>query len=824
MKKIIVLALLLIRLQSQGTIHHIPADYPTIQAGINASSPGDTVLVSPGTYRENITFMVKGIHLASLFLVTGDTSYISHTIIKANQSGCVVGFFNGTESNTMLTGFTITWAMSGGGIGCYYANPTVSDVILTVNTSYQGGGICLTNSNPILRNLTIKNNYAHEQGGGIFCDRSNPVMLNVTISNNTANDGAGMYCNYSAPVVTNLDVHGNTASNSGGGLALDHSDIILTSSRVTGNHAKLGGGIYQASSSPMFSTVVTRDNQAVNGGGFYLTGTGNPLFQLNSVSGNTATGAGGGFYFLGSNATFSPSLLNSVFSNRSPLGNDFRQGYEQPVVTVPLDTFTVLYPTDYYAEPLQGFNITPQHFLVSQVEADLFVDPSGSDTNSGLSGLAPLKTLNSALSRLRLDSTRRFTVRLADGIYSPAATGEAYPVNLPEYASLEGASRAGVILSRDTYGDIVQLWNNRYNRVSGLTLLEGGLFCMYSDPRLEGVDFIGTLSDTNVTFQGGGIYLSHSNPVLGNISISGFRASMGGGLYAEYSAPVISNLRITGCAADYGGAILSMQSDLVIRNALITGNSAVMTGGAMEHFGSTIDIACATFVKNRTGYTKEPINLDYSQLTLSGCILRDDSVPEIIFMYQNSPSTLTVRYSDIRGDSSCVTNPGYGTVNWLEGNISSDPLFADSLSPFPYSLGKESPCRDAAMPDTTGISLPAADLAGGPRIWNGRLDMGAYEWNNIDVPGIPWNYSTLEIYPNPARENCTIRYSITRPGFVEITLINQQGTIMDEPPKKWQELGAHEFRLHTGSLPAGVYLLQISSADRYRSKKLMVIH
>ena len=60
----------------------IPDDYNTIQAGIDASSDADTVLVQPGTYYENINFNGKNIVLGSLFITTQDTSYISKTVIS----------------------------------------------------------------------------------------------------------------------------------------------------------------------------------------------------------------------------------------------------------------------------------------------------------------------------------------------------------------------------------------------------------------------------------------------------------------------------------------------------------------------------------------------------------------------------------------------------------------------------------------------------------------------------------------------------------------------------------------------------------------------
>ena len=59
-----------------ATTINIPADYSTIQAGIDASSDGDTILVAEGTYTENINYNGKNIVVGSLYLTTQDTSYI----------------------------------------------------------------------------------------------------------------------------------------------------------------------------------------------------------------------------------------------------------------------------------------------------------------------------------------------------------------------------------------------------------------------------------------------------------------------------------------------------------------------------------------------------------------------------------------------------------------------------------------------------------------------------------------------------------------------------------------------------------------------------
>ncbi|MBU0712311.1 hypothetical protein KKC74_05720 [bacterium] len=108
-----------------GKTIHVPTDSLTIQSGIDGSFDGDTVLVEPGIYYENINFKGKNIILTSIFILTADTFDISHTIIDGDSSGSVVTFENMEDSTTILNGFIIRngYNSDGGGIKCNNSNP-----------------------------------------------------------------------------------------------------------------------------------------------------------------------------------------------------------------------------------------------------------------------------------------------------------------------------------------------------------------------------------------------------------------------------------------------------------------------------------------------------------------------------------------------------------------------------------------------------------------------------------------------------------------------------------------------------------------------------
>lgn len=216
------------------TVINIPADYPTIQLGINAAEDGNTVLVQPGTYVENINFNGKNITVGSFFITNQDTTYITQTIIDGNQNGSVVTFESGEDNSAQLIGFTITngYATYGGGIFCSLdSNPKLINLIISNNSGYYGGGISIIESNPEISYTKINGNSSND-GGGIYCyNHCSPSLKNVLISDNTSQYGGGICCfENSSPNLENVTITDNSAASSGGGIYCNLSNPIVINS------------------------------------------------------------------------------------------------------------------------------------------------------------------------------------------------------------------------------------------------------------------------------------------------------------------------------------------------------------------------------------------------------------------------------------------------------------------------------------------------------------------------------------------------------------------------------------------------------------------
>jgi len=116
-----------------GAVIHVPADQPTIQAGIDAAVDGDTVIVLDGVYsgvgNRDISFEGKAITVIS---ENGPDS----CVIDCQSNGRGFSFHSGETNASILSGFQITNGSGsnyGGGLICIDSSPVIVDCIFLNN-------------------------------------------------------------------------------------------------------------------------------------------------------------------------------------------------------------------------------------------------------------------------------------------------------------------------------------------------------------------------------------------------------------------------------------------------------------------------------------------------------------------------------------------------------------------------------------------------------------------------------------------------------------------------------------------------------------------
>jgi outer membrane protein assembly factor BamB len=600
MRVIVTAAFLLAVANAFGTDLWVPSQYPTIQSAVDAASDGDTIIVLPGVYSENIQWDVNDLTLTSVN--PEDPCVVAATII---ESGSYITLtLDSAIIGGLLTGVTIS--SNGAGVdGNNVATAIISNCVIRDNSTgvYRWAG---TISHCIIRNNSTGVNVV----GGLISDcliydnqdkgiiQSSGSIINCTITNNNY----GVSNVTSSLNVINCIIWGNQQQ-----IPISNPPARITHSCV--QDGAFGEDIIE--DDPLFIDPVNEDFRLQADSPCIDSGknTGPSFMQLYDLNGNfrQIDGDGDG---------------NAVID----MGTYEYGSATEPIISV--------WPEEILFISLNGSVPEPNHFYISNIGPGLLnwaitedcpwlsVTPlSGYSTE--VTVMADISGLGSGLNTYNLvvrDSTGNSQAVIRVDCVILDTNNLNVPAQYPTIQSAIDAANDGdtvvVAPGPDIYTggtisskaitvrsiDPNDKWivNNTVisgftfqsygpnSVVEGFTISGGGIkINTYTSPVIRNC----IITNNTATSMGGGIYCfgTNSSPSIINCDITNnYAFANGGGMCIGSSgSPAIIDCRITGnyagSTSGKGGGIYCSQGKPTIRNCVISDNFATNGGGIWMH-------------------------------------------------------------------------------------------------------------------------------------------------------------------------------------------------------------------------------------------------
>jgi len=659
-------------------------DYTLIQEAITASADGDTVLVYPGRYYENVRFYGKNITLASLEILTGDRDYVHSTIIDGNQNGTVVTVMD-DESDIHIQGFTIT-----NGSGFY--------------------------------NLNLDMTW----GGGLV------------ISYMTGQRDAR---------VVNCLVTGNNATN-GGGLVASTCDLQLSGVTISDNIASTGGGIsYESMGNPPYNVNFDPINRCNIHGNYAAFGSDLYFYNVNSVHVvvDTFTVANP-WNFYATAVAASPSITNPYTFDIlhtvheevnhdlyvAPWGDDANSGFSaaEPMQSIfmamyriasdPADPKTVHVADGHYSPSLNNqlfpIPIKSHTRLVGESREGTILDAenaaiivkicSGSidlgaeklSFRNGKGGMGIVRTADMWFRDIYLENVY--------SIYSPIGIGlaQSHGNNKLRDIRIQGVRSSTRVTGFDA------------NSMSGSLKLVNMEISNCEAPDMRAIS-ISTKDECDVILDGCEV---HHNRGCSSDEF-GFNTMFQISPYMPYATRLGIEIKNSAFYDNYQGTsnvmamARSLNDTLFISNSTFAGNN----GGS-----AVIAVQGTNVLKNNIFYNPD----------ITTQILIPNGISSGIY----SPTTL-INNNVLGGSAGVYSQTSLNPVYWGEGNTMLDPGFSMSGNR-PYTLDSTSPLIDMGW-QSGSLMDQSLDAGGNERYWDGdgdgitRIDVGAYEYQPVYAPG-----------------------------------------------------------------------------------------
>ena len=765
----------------------LPAEQSSPEVLFDANVTGPTIT--------NCTFAGNSANWGGGLVIEEPNSIVANCIFAENEALNSGGGMSNSADNTSLVYCTF-WdnsALEGGGMSSISnKNMMLSWCVFTGNSAYKGGGMF----NRFLKDAALLNcaftgNRATGYGGAVYNFASTTWLANSTYSQNWAgNEGGGIWWDHLHPSSEPLPgsqpplptgptppppvlggvIGGNSVEETMASSGSDLGYILdpMITNCIFWENSDIGGKDMSAQIwvDPNKTPFIISYN--------CIQGWPDSLFPRGNMNANPAFVEPG--YWVEPN---DPNLLSDPNDpNTIWVDGDYH--------LLPISLCIDAGDPDYMAEPnetdLDGnprvinerIDMGAYEYPGPRQTQLLYVDDDAIGANNGLSWDDAFNYLQDALSI----AGRGDEILVAKGIYKPDQGGGITTGDRKAVFRL----RNGVAV-RGGYAGIGEHDPNERNVYEYTSVLSGDLFgndCHLSDAdeliydpcRAENSYHVLNTSETDDTTILDGLTIIAGNdnrfyhdPWPGP-GPSWVPIGQGGGIFNYAGSPMVKNCTFSNNSANLeGGAIYNSQSTSSLANCIFSRNSAQEHGGGIYNSKSNITLTSCMFIKNFSGSGGALCNQYESTIELFNCTLvgnfAQNGTPPFIWQdfepesgdvqvsssISNSilwddinyfSSSTTITYSDVRGGW-----PGLG-------NINANPCFVDEANG-DCRLLTGSPCIDAGDPDY--MTEPnETDLDGKPRVINGRIDMGAYEYDGSAIQ------AEVDIDPNTLNLNSKGRW------------------------------------------------------------------
>jgi len=353
------------------------------------------------------------------------------------------------------------------------------------------------------------------------------------------------------------------------------------------------------------------------------------------------------------------------------------------------------------------------------------------------------------------------------------------------------------------------------------------IHCWRTRVVIENSEFMRDSTFSPLGFGNGGaitIYDCSSATIVGN-TIKGNFGVLGGGILVTvhsnaFQVTLVSNVISYNRALFSGGGVALLGSTANLCGNLIYSNSAGSSsssgeGGGIFCAGSYLTMVNNTVTNNQVTPRGEGggVYCEMGRSELRNNIIWNNVAGYIgNQIYQCLDTTVFIGYNDIQD----TVWPG-------EGNISLDPLFADTAAGnynltwvnYPIEDSSKSPCIDTGDPSCP----PDSDGT--------RADMGALFFDRrrlgiVDEP-MPVDYLLLGSYPNPFNEVVTIRYRNLRAGPVRLVVYNLAGQEVAALVDGFRPVGEARVVWEAYGFPSGIYFVCLTTLSGSRAARMVMV-